>query len=138
LQGVPVFEGVQAKPKRGTEVNTSTPTPQADGLPELPPLPECDGKIFGCESDPDGDFPEGWRAKAVKQYATTYARAAVAAALQSRAVPPACPDVDALRVAAQEALRISEYLHTLDVLQPLAWHMARGLSIRLADLKGQP
>lgn len=37
------------------------------------------------------------------------------------------------RVALDEAVAISDYLHTLDVLQPLAWHMARGLSEALAS-----
>lgn len=32
----------------------------------------------------------------------------------------------------KEALAISEYLHSLDVTQPLAYYMARGLSIELA------
>lgn len=41
----------------------------------------------------------------------------------------------------ETATTISDYLHTLEVAQPLEWHMARGLSIKLAALiqgnKGQ-
>ena len=32
------------------------------------------------------------------------------------------------------AIAISDYLHSLDCLQPLAWHQARGLSERLATV----
>jgi len=32
------------------------------------------------------------------------------------------------------ACTISEYLHSLEVLRPLAWHQARGLADRLAEL----
>lgn len=58
------------------------------------------------------------------------------AALRSDLLLKAAPlDVGA---ATQLAIRLSDYLHTLDVCQPLAWHMARGLSEQLATQARTP